>query len=111
MYLPEPVLTCLNALEHAGFAAYAVGGCVRDACLGQQAQDFDLCTAALPEQIQQIFAGHRLVLAGVKHGTGHLDGHQSVRPGTGAPAGIPADANTHPRGCIPCICLSRFLRA
>lgn len=69
MYLPEPVLACLNALEHAGFAAYAVGGCVRDACLGQQAQDFDLCTAALPEQIQQIFAGHRLVLAGVKHGT------------------------------------------
>ncbi len=69
MYLPEPVLTCLNALENAGFAAYAVGGCVRDACLGQQAQDFDLCTAALPEQIQQIFAGHRLVLAGVKHGT------------------------------------------
>ena len=69
MYLPEPVLACLNALEHVGFAAYAVGGCVRDACLGQQAQDFDLCTAALPEQIQQIFAGHRLVLAGVKHGT------------------------------------------
>lgn len=69
MYLPEPILGCLDALEEAGFAAYAVGGCVRDSCLGLRPQDFDLCTAARPEQIQQIFAGHRQVLAGTKHGT------------------------------------------
>ncbi len=69
MILPEYILSCLNALENAGFAAYAVGGCVRDACLGLQPSDYDLCTAALPEQTEQVFAGHKLVLAGKKHGT------------------------------------------
>ena len=31
MFLPDYVRTCIDALEKAGFAAYAVGGCVRDA--------------------------------------------------------------------------------
>lgn len=69
MILPEYVLQCLKALEDAGFAAYAVGGCVRDACLGLVPHDFDLCTAALPEQTEAVFADRRLVLAGKKHGT------------------------------------------
>ena len=69
MYLPPYVQNCINALEDAGFAAYAVGGCVRDALLGLTPQDYDLCTAALPEQTEAVFADHRLVLAGKKHGT------------------------------------------
>ena len=69
MILPEYVRACLDALENAGFAAYAVGGCVRDACLGLTPQDYDLCTAALPEQTEAVFAGRKLVLAGKKHGT------------------------------------------
>ena len=69
MYLPESIQNCINALEQAGFAAYAVGGCVRDSLLGLNPQDYDLCTAALPDQTEQVFAGHRLVLAGKKHGT------------------------------------------
>lgn len=69
MILPEDVRTCLDALEHAGFPTYAVGGCVRDAVLGLTPHDYDLCTAALPEQIKTVFAGRQLVLAGEKHGT------------------------------------------
>ena len=69
MYLPPYVRTCLDMLEAAGFAAYAVGGCVRDSLLGLTPHDFDLCTAATPEQIQAVFSGFRLVLAGEKHGT------------------------------------------
>ena len=69
MRLPEYVLECLDALENAGYAAYAVGGCVRDACLGLTPRDFDLCTAALPEETEKVFAHRRLVLAGKKHGT------------------------------------------
>ncbi len=69
MMLPEYVCTCLDALEGAGFAAYVVGGCVRDACLGLTPQDFDMCTSALPEQTEAVFAGRQLVLAGKKHGT------------------------------------------
>ena len=69
MALPEYVLGCLERLEKAGFRAWAVGGCVRDACLGIMPHDFDLCTDALPERIQAVFPDRELVLAGVKHGT------------------------------------------
>ena len=69
MELPEYVRGCLNTLEAAGFRGWAVGGCVRDACLGKVPHDFDLCTDALPEQIRDIFSDRELVLAGMKHGT------------------------------------------
>ena len=69
MYLPPYVIQCIDALEQAGFAAYAVGGCVRDACLGRTPHDYDLCTAAMPEETEAVFANYRLVLAGKKHGT------------------------------------------
>jgi len=69
MILPDYVARCLDRLEQAGFAAYAVGGCVRDAVLGLTPHDYDLCTAALPEQTRAVFQDHSLVLAGLKHGT------------------------------------------
>ncbi len=69
MELPGYILTCINALEAAGFQAYAVGGCVRDALLGLTPHDYDLCTDATPAQIRRVFDGYRLVLAGEKHGT------------------------------------------
>ena len=69
MNLPQYVTECLDALESAGYAAYVVGGCVRDACLGLTPHDFDMCTSALPEQTEAVFADRRLVLAGKKHGT------------------------------------------
>lgn len=69
MNLPEYVRECLDTLENAGFPAYAVGGCVRDACLGLTPQDYDLCTAAHPSEMEALFSGRRLVLSGEKHGT------------------------------------------
>lgn len=69
MYLPPNVHVCIEALEKEGFSCYAVGGCVRDALLGLSPHDYDLCTAAKPETIAQIFAGHTLVRSGEKHGT------------------------------------------
>ena len=69
MYLPPNVHVCIEALEKEGFSCYAVGGCVRDALWGLTPHDYDLCTAAKPETIAQIFAGHTLVRSGEKHGT------------------------------------------
>ena len=69
MILPDYVQFCLDALEQAGFAAYCVGGCVRDHLLGLTPNDYDVCTAALPEQTEAVFAGHPLVLTGKQHGT------------------------------------------
>ena len=69
MFLPDYILTCIDALEGAGFQAWAVGGCVRDAILGLTPNDYDLCTDALPEQTEAIFSGYPLILNGKKHGT------------------------------------------
>lgn len=69
MYLPPHILYCIETLEKAGYPTYAVGGCVRDACLGLTPHDYDLCTAAKPEQIRALFAQFDLILAGEKHGT------------------------------------------
>ena len=69
MILPEYVRECLDTLEKAGFAAWCVGGCVRDSLLGLTPHDYDICTAALPEQTEQVFSQRKLVLAGKKHGT------------------------------------------
>ena len=69
MTLPPSAERCRKRLEDAGFAAYAVGGCVRDACLGLTPHDYDLCTAATPAEMKALFADHTQVLAGEKHGT------------------------------------------
>lgn len=69
MFLPKPIAEIIHALEQAGYAAYVVGGCVRDACLGLTPQDYDMCTSALPEETERVFRDRRLVLAGKKHGT------------------------------------------
>jgi poly(A) polymerase len=42
-------------LQQAGFAAFWVGGCVRDFLLGRAPQDFDIATDAKPEQVEKIF--------------------------------------------------------
>ena len=67
--VPDHIQELTDRLETAGFAAYAVGGCIRDMLLGLEPHDYDLCTSALPEQTRAVFSDHRLVLAGLKHGT------------------------------------------
>ncbi len=69
MKLPEYVLTCLDRLENAGFSAYCVGGCVRDALLGLEPHDYDLCTDASPAEISRVFGDSPQIHAGEKHGT------------------------------------------
>ena len=61
--------TLLNALHAAGYAAYAVGGCVRDSLLGRTAHDWDLCTSALPRQVMELFGAAQCIPTGLQHGT------------------------------------------
>ncbi len=67
--LPSQVMSALSRLEEKGFEAYAVGGCVRDYVLGKAAQEYDLCSAATPDELKTVFAGERIIETGLRHGT------------------------------------------
>ena len=65
--LPEKVSRILSVLSGAGYEAYAVGGCVRDAILGREPEDWDITTNARPEEVKGLF--RRTVDTGIAHGT------------------------------------------
>lgn len=69
MILPQQVQTALTLLHRAGFAAYVVGGAVRDGLRGMRADDWDITTAALPEQVERVFSDFRRIETGIRHGT------------------------------------------
>ena len=73
--LPPAVAHCCRTLWQAGFEAYPVGGCVRDLLLARTPQDWDICTSALPPQVQSLFP--HTVPTGIDYGTVTvvLDGH------------------------------------
>jgi poly(A) polymerase len=45
----------VRRLQAASFAAFWVGGCVRDFLLGREPQDYDIATDARPEQVEKLF--------------------------------------------------------
>lgn len=45
----------VERLRGAGFAAYLVGGCVRDIVMGREPKDYDVATAASPAQVVEMF--------------------------------------------------------
>ena len=47
----------IERLRGAGYAAYLVGGCVRDLLLGRAPKDFDVATSARPEELLRLFPG------------------------------------------------------
>ena len=67
--IAEGAKVLLQQLNQAGFAAYAVGGCVRDSLLGQTPKDWDICTSALPEQIMEVFSALHCIPTGLAYGT------------------------------------------
>ena len=69
MDMPKNVDTAINLLQSAGFEAYAVGGCVRDSLLGKTPNDWDITTAAKPEDMKSVFINFHCIDTGIKHGT------------------------------------------
>lgn len=55
MKLPLEITTIGLQLHQAGFPTYLVGGCVRDLLLESEPKDWDLATAATPEEILKTF--------------------------------------------------------
>ena len=65
--MPENARQIIKVLQEAGFEAYIVGGCVRDAILGRNPDDWDITTSAKPEEVKQLF--RRTIDTGIEHGT------------------------------------------
>jgi len=59
--LDEDALRVIARLERQGFAAYLVGGCVRDLLIGRTPKDFDVATDAHPRQIKRLFRNARVI--------------------------------------------------
>ncbi len=77
-----PVMRVMECFADAGFPAYFVGGCVRNALLDLPVTDIDIATPATPDEVMELGrASHIKTLpTGIKHGTvswildGILDG-------------------------------------
>jgi len=99
--LQDKAQSIVRRLREEGYPAYFAGGCVRDALLGKEAQDYDIATAAHPEDIQRIFPqtlpvgaqfgvilvlveGEPFEVASFRHDGPYLDGRRpsSVRYGS-----------------------------
>ncbi len=57
----EAALQVVSDIQEAGYEAYLVGGCIRDALLGRKPKDFDVSTSASPEEVKKIFKNCRII--------------------------------------------------
>lgn len=74
----EFALAVLARLREAGFEAYWAGGCVRDCLLGRPPKDYDVATAAVPEQIRALFGRRRTLEIGIAFGVVAVIGPQEA---------------------------------
>lgn len=67
--IPAFAKQALDILNQSGFAAYLVGGCVRDRIRRVCPEDWDIATDAEPAQVKAVFAENQVIETGLKHGT------------------------------------------
>lgn len=70
-WLDGPAQQVCKMLENAGYQAWFVGGCVRNALMGLPVADLDLCTDAHPTRVMALAkaAGLKVIPTGIDHGT------------------------------------------
>ena len=69
MFKDENAEKIIARLGEKGFAAYYVGGCVRDGIMERDIHDTDIAAASLPDETMQVFKGETIIPTGLKHGT------------------------------------------
>jgi tRNA nucleotidyltransferase (CCA-adding enzyme) len=82
--MPANASRIIHKLQNAGYEAYIVGGCVRDAILGKEPDDWDITTSATPWEVKKLFS--HTIDTGIQHGTvtvmmknrenGNLEGYE-----------------------------------
>lgn len=60
-HMSSEALKVLYRLHRSGYAAYLVGGSVRDILLGKHPKDFDVATNARPQEIRRLFRNSRII--------------------------------------------------
>ncbi|MBQ3968690.1 MAG: polynucleotide adenylyltransferase, partial [Lachnospiraceae bacterium] len=65
--IPSDVKRIIDRIEDAGYEAYAVGGCIRDALLKKEPHDWDITTSADPLTVKMLFP--KTFDTGLQHGT------------------------------------------
>ena len=63
----EQAKPLLEQLEHHGYQAYYVGGCVRDYIMERPIHDIDITTSATPDEVEALF--EKTIPVGKEHGT------------------------------------------
>ena len=58
------IIRIIKDLQNAGYETYVVGGAVRDLLLGHEPKDYDISTAATPEEICKVFGRHHAIIIG-----------------------------------------------
>lgn len=105
--VPANVREVCRTLAAAGHQAVTVGGAVRDAILGRTPGDWDVATAATPEQVMALFK--RTVPTGIQHGTvtvvtgRGIDSHVEVTTFRGEGAYTDARRPDHVRFGVPLV--------
>ncbi len=69
MNIPRGVSRIIDILNKNGYSAYVVGGAVRDAIMGRAANDYDVTTSAMPQEIERIFSDLTTTGVGKSFGT------------------------------------------
>ena len=70
----------VQQLQQAGYQALWAGGCVRDQLLGLTPKDYDVATAATPDQVRDVFGHKRTLAIGASFGVITVLGPRSAAP-------------------------------
>lgn len=95
--LPAACKVC-TVLQENGFAAFIVGGAVRDLLIGHPPKDYDVATSATPEEVRALFRRSRII--GRRFKIVHvMNGRDTIEVSTFR-AGQDVDAETDEHGRV-----------
>lgn len=77
------VLEVIRRLNHHGYETYLVGGAVRDLLINRTPKDYDVSTAATPEEVREVFSRRRARIIGRRFKIVHIrDGEHIIEVST-----------------------------
>jgi len=69
----------VDQLRAAGYVALWAGGCVRDLLMGNEPHDYDVATAATPQQVRELFGFRRTLMVGAAFGVVIVKGSSKLQ--------------------------------